>query len=126
LIGPYSKNREKVSFLNDNTKVIEDIFKQIEVDSKLGADLMRKKVLIKKKQNEKREGAAHPNFLNHARENMSSVEALGAEAVTESKIQTKEVEENEALEVKVITMNPSEKTVTTSYFHTEASHGKND
>lgn len=124
LIGPFSKNRERVNFLNDNTRVIEDIFKQIEVDSKLGADLMRKKVLVKREQNKEREGPIHPNFLNHKRENMSNVEALGAEAVTENKLQT--VEEKDALEVKVISIDAGKGTMNTSYFHTEASYGKQD
>lgn len=127
LIGPFSKNRERVNFLNDNTKVIEDIFKQIEVDAELGADLMKKRVLIKKKENTNREGAIHPNFLAYSKENISAASASASEVsadkikhAEELRTDLKQVSENDALEVKVITLDPAKGTASTSYFHTEA------
>lgn len=127
LIGPFSKNRERVNFLNDNTKIIEGIFKQSEIDSQLGEDLMKKRVLLKKKENASREGAVHPNFLAYSKENISAAGASASEVsadkikhAEELRTDLKVVDELDALEVKVITLDPGNKTVSTSYFHTQA------
>lgn len=49
--GPYKENRKRVDFYNKNTQVLEQILKRIEDDQKLGADLMKQQVKVKKAKN---------------------------------------------------------------------------
>jgi hypothetical protein len=51
LMGSFKKNRERISFFNKNTGVLEEMFKQLETDKKVGAELMRKRVKRKKAKN---------------------------------------------------------------------------
>ncbi len=138
LMGPFKENRNRVSFLNDNTKIIEDIFKQSEVDAKLGAELMKKRVLLKKKANEKREGAIHPNFLRYTKDNVPSVQGLGATVVSDDPTDKTEfddseilqqqenpmnlpiVNEEDSIEVPVHSINLKSGTIKTSVFHSQA------
>lgn len=133
LMGPFKENRKRVNFLNDNTKVIEDIFKQSEVDAKLGADLMKKRVLIKKKENERREGPIHPNFLRYTKENIPAVHGSGAQPVNDDTNLTTRpeedniivsdipmVEEKDAIEVPVFSVNLKDNTVKESLFYSKA------
>jgi len=62
LLGSFKKNRERINFYNNNTAVVEEIFKQMEADKKLGADLMRKRVRRKKKKNIEEVGADPKEF----------------------------------------------------------------
>jgi hypothetical protein len=136
LLGAFRENRRRINFLNDNTSVIEDIFKQVEVDAKLGEDLMKKRVIIKKRENNKREGPVHPNFLRYTKENMPAVNKMGAEHIDDATViasdernrsapvvtnsSIPEVEENESIEVGVISMNAKDGTVKKSMFHSRA------
>ena len=56
IIGPYEKNKDKVQMYGENSYILEEILKQKEMDSKLGIDLMKKRVIKKKKQNIKEYG----------------------------------------------------------------------
>jgi hypothetical protein len=79
LIGPFKKNRERINFYSEKTGAIEEILKQVERDKRLGADLMRKKVKAKKKQNVEEAGPEPPEFKQYRENHASAAEALGAE-----------------------------------------------
>lgn len=91
LCGSFKKNRERINFYNEKTTVIEEIFKQIELDKKLGADMMRKRVTRKKKKNVEECGPDPEEFKKYKKEHPSAIEAMGAENVMkDGKLETKE------------------------------------
>lgn len=81
LMGSFKKNRERVNFYNEKTEVIEEIFKQIEQDKKMGGALMRKRVDRLKKKNVSDYGEEPEEFKLYKKENPSGFEAMGAENV---------------------------------------------
>jgi hypothetical protein len=51
IIGPFKECNEKISFFNEHTTVLEEMLKQLESDSKIGQELLKKKVKVKKVKN---------------------------------------------------------------------------
>ena len=82
LCGSFKTNRDRVNFYNEKTAVIEEIFKQLEQDKKLGADLMRKRVRRKKQKNIEESGPEPEEFKQYKKDHPSSFENMGAEDVT--------------------------------------------
>jgi hypothetical protein len=82
LTGSFKQNRERINFYNEKTAVIEEIFKQLEQDKKLGGDLMRKRVKRKKKKNVEESGPDPEEFKQYKKNNPSSFENMGAEDVS--------------------------------------------
>lgn len=128
LTGSFKKNRDRINFYNEKTAVIEEIFKQIETDKKLGADLMRKRVKRKKAENIKETGVEPQEFKQYRKENPSAFEAMGAMDVGKTKDSAKEEitfaqhEEcpYDAVEVGVYDFREGGQTVKTSQFFTQA------
>lgn len=128
LCGSFKKNRERVNFYNEKTAVIEEIFKQIEVDKKLGADMMRKRVKRKKKQNIKESGADPKEFSQYKKDFPSAVEQMGAENVSRdykepSTKETFKVHEEcpyDAIQVDVFDFRKGGQSVKKSEFFTQA------
>jgi hypothetical protein len=81
LCGSFKENRERINFYNDKTNVLEQIFKQIESDKKLGGDMMRKRVVRKKKKNIEESGAEPEAFKKYRKEHPSGFENMGAENI---------------------------------------------
>lgn len=54
--APFSKVKDSTKFFNKDTMILEEIAGQIERDAKIGADMMKKKIVVKKQKNIKREG----------------------------------------------------------------------
>lgn len=81
LIGPFSQNRDRINFYNEKTVVIEEILRQTESDARLGAELMKKRIHKKKKQNIAEAGPDDPSFARFRKENQGALESMGAEAV---------------------------------------------
>lgn len=79
ILGPFRKNRERITFYNDNTKILEQLLKQKEEDSKLGADLMKKRVKVKKQKNIEQFGPDDPLVKKNV---MNTAEGLGAEHIS--------------------------------------------
>ena len=52
LLGPFKQNRERIEFYNKNTEILKRMMEQAESDSKLGEDLLRKRVKRGKQQKE--------------------------------------------------------------------------
>lgn len=75
--APFEKVRESARYFNSQTVVLEEMMKQIELDSKLGQDLMKKRVAKKKKQNIKAEGPDAEGFAKWKAQN-ATLKDLGA------------------------------------------------
>lgn len=129
LCGSFKKNRDRVNFYNEKTAVIEEIFKQLEQDKKLGADLMRKRVKRKKKKNVTEYGPDPDEFKQYKKNNPSGFESMGAENVSvedkkdnEEEVMFKNHEEcpYDAVQVDVFDMRKGGKIVKKSEFFTEA------
>ena len=127
LCGSFKKNRERINFYNEKTAVIEEIFKQVEQDKKLGADLMRKRVVRKKKQNVLECGKEPEEFKQYRKENPSGFETYGAEDMSKHKEQNNITSNNisnecpyDAVQVDVFDFSQGGTTVTKSEFFTEA------
>lgn len=82
LFAPFAKVRDTVRFFNEKTRVLEEIAEQIVNDSKLGADLMKKRVIKKKKKNIEEDGPDAEAFLNWKAKN-SILKDKGATTLTE-------------------------------------------
>jgi hypothetical protein len=68
LLGSFQKNKDKVSFLNKNTDVLARILEQHKQDEAIGAELLKKRVTERKKENIRREGPDAESFKDHLRD----------------------------------------------------------
>jgi hypothetical protein len=135
LLGSFKKNRERVNFYNEKTEVIEEIFKQLEKDTRLGAELMRKRVKRKKKVNINESGPDPEEFKQYKKNNPSSFENMGAEDVSrennggdDEKNTSFKVHEDcpyDSVQVDVFDFRQGGKTVKKSEFFTESEAPKN-
>jgi len=76
-------NRDKISFYNKNTVMLEEIFKYVEQNQKLGEDLMRNKIRKQKKKEIKKFGP-EPAALRKYKADYNQLKSLGVkEALTE-------------------------------------------
>jgi len=75
LLGSFQKNKDKVSFLNKNTEVLARILEQHKQDEAIGAELLKKRVTERKKENIRREGPDSDKFKDHLRD--MPVEGMG-------------------------------------------------
>lgn len=73
LLGSFKKNRERISFYNENTVVLENILKQQEEDAKLGKTLLDSRVRKQKVKNVKQYGKEHPNFTKYRKQNPNDI-----------------------------------------------------
>lgn len=86
LFGPFKQNLDRVKFYNEKTRVLEAIMTQLEEDSKLGAQLMQKRIVKKKKENIEKFGPDDPAFLRWKTQN-SALKNMGAETLKEADLQ---------------------------------------
>lgn len=56
ILSPFAKVRDGMKFFNDKTIVLEEIASQIEQDAKIGAELIKKKMQVRKQRNIEEEG----------------------------------------------------------------------
>jgi len=133
LTGSFKQNRERVNFYNERTVVLEEIFKQMEQDKKLGADLMRKRVKRKKQQNIKEAGPEPEEFKQYRRNHPSQLETMGAEDVMRENKQAENTQIThtnheecpyDAIQVDVFDMRDGGQTVQKSEFFTETENNK--
>lgn len=73
LLGSFKKNRERISFYNSNTVVLENILKQQEEDAKMGKTLLDARVKKKKIKNVQQYGKEHPNFTKYRKYNPNDI-----------------------------------------------------
>ena len=137
VIGPYQENRERINFYNDNTAILESIFKQQETDAKLGADLMKNRIKKKKVRNTRYMGKDDPKFKEYLKHNPNGLESLGATRVNEEGQEEVEVIEEfnisstgskiddegiptDSVKIDVISVNARSGTVDTTEIYTKA------
>lgn len=137
IIGPYQQNRERINFYNDNTAILESMFKQQEEDSKLGAKLMKERVRKKKYRNTKYMGKDDPKFKEYLKQNPSGVSTMGAVKVNDEDEEKYEVVEEyelaetgakidkdgipeDSVKIGVTSVNARTGTVNTSEIYTKA------
>lgn len=136
LIGSFKQNRERLNFYNKNTTILENIIKQQEADAKTGKELLSKRVKKMKTKNIKRYGKDHPNFIKYKQQNLDGVYDTAVTKITEdadgivveseveisdtgSKIDVDGVPED-ALEIKVTSINAASNEVKQSTIYTKA------
>lgn len=136
LLGSFKQNRERMNFYNKNTTILENIIKQQEDDAKTGKELLSKRVKKLKTKNVKRYGKDHPNFVKYKKQNLDGVYDTTITKITEddegivveseveisdtgSKIDSEGVPED-ALEIKVTSINASSHEVKQSTIYTKA------
>jgi len=94
LLGSFKQNRERISFYNSNTKILENIMKQQEDDAKMGKVLLDARVRKKKVKNIKEYGKDHPSFLKYKQANPNEITSSGKQIeIEENKVTvTEEIE----------------------------------
>ena len=80
LLGPFKENRSRVDFYNKNTEILKTMMEQIELDHKLGKDLMEKSVKKEKAKNIAQVGLDKPGLSNYIG-TMNEIRNLGAKEI---------------------------------------------
>jgi hypothetical protein len=119
IFSPYKKVRESMKYFNKKTAVLEEIAKQIESDAKMGAELMKKRITIKKKKNIAECGPDAIGFAKWKSQN-TTLKELGADAIPESEYENQE-EIDGALEVPVFRVSQGGTKFEKTSFYTESS-----
>jgi hypothetical protein len=76
LLGPFKENKAKVNYYNKNTQILKEMTEQVEMDQKLGKDIIEKRVKDKKKKNIDEMGPDDPG-LKQYREALGTIDKLG-------------------------------------------------
>jgi hypothetical protein len=76
LLGPFKENKAKINYYNKNTAILKEMTEQVEMDQKLGKDLVEKRVKDKKKKNIEENGPDGAGLAAY-RDAMSNIERLG-------------------------------------------------
>jgi hypothetical protein len=80
LLGPFKENRDRVDFYNKNTDILKQMMEQMELDHKLGKDLMEKSVKREKTKDIARAGLDNKGLSEYVSV-MNEVRKLGAKEV---------------------------------------------
>lgn len=139
-VGSFKQNRDRMDFYNKNTIILENIIKQQEEDAKTGKELLAKRVKKMKTKNIKRYGKDHPNFIKYKKQNLDGVYDTTItkiteeddEIVVESEVEVSEtgakVDEDgvpeDALEIKVTSINAKTKEIKQTAIYTKAEEPK--
>lgn len=85
LMGPYRNNRERTEYMSHNTDVLQQMLDAREKDSRLAADITKKRAQVAKKKNIKEMGPDDPAFTAWAKDNKPNIANLGATHFGEKK-----------------------------------------
>ena len=118
IFAPYKKVRESMRYFNKKTMVLEEIAKQIERDAKLGADLMKKRIKVKKQKNINEDGPDDPAFLKW-KEGNTTLQDMGAELNKQDNDVPNECPDN-AITVPVFRMSQGGQVFKKTHFFSEA------
>lgn len=118
IFSPYKKVRESMKYFNKKTAVLEEIAKQIESDAKMGSELMKKRIKVKKKKNIAEAGPDSDAFVKWRASN-DKLKEMGAESIKPSEYENQD-EIDEALEVPVFRISGGGTKVEKTMFYTEA------
>jgi hypothetical protein len=135
LLGPFKQNRERITFYNENTQVLENILKQQEEDAKMGKKLLDERIKKKKVKNIKEYGKTDPAVAKYLKENPTdiSTNAHKVDILEDKVVITEEVEISEtgakvdkdgtpedAIEIGVTSINLKDNKVSTTKIYTKA------
>jgi len=135
LLGSFKKNRERITFYNENTKILENILKQQEDDAKMGKKLLDERIRKKKIKNVKEYGKTDPKVAQYLKENPNSIttDSKRVEILEDTIKVTEEFEISEtgakvdadgtpedAIEIGVTSINLKDNKVSTSKIYTKA------
>ena len=118
IFSPYKKVRDSVKYFNKKTAVLEEIAKQIESDAKMGSELMRKRIKIKKKKNIEEVGPDDASFVKWRAQN-SKLKEMGAESIKPSEYENQDELDN-ALEVPVFRISNGGTKMERTVFYSES------
>lgn len=118
LFGKFKQVRKGMRFNNEKTQVIEEIFAQQEMDIKLGADLMKKRVKKAKDKNIKEVGPDSKAFLEWKAQN-KTMRDMGAETTSDFGNVDPSCPD-EAIQVNYHIHNPTSGEFQSGHFFTEA------
>lgn len=118
IFAPYKKVRESMRFFNKKTQILEEIAKQIERDSKLGADLMKKRIKVKKTKNIKDDGPDDPAFMKW-KETNTTLRDMGGETLNERDYCPDDCPDD-AITVPVFKLSKGGTTLEKTHFFTQA------
>ena len=82
LIGPFKKNRDRITFYNKNTEIIKRIMDRVESDKQIGKELMKQRVLKNKAENIRQAGPDPPGLSQYRNEN-KEINALGGTKIVD-------------------------------------------
>jgi hypothetical protein len=119
IFAPFKKVRESMRYFNKKTVVLEEIAKQIERDSKLGKDLMEKRVKVKKTKNVARDGPDDPAFAKWKSQN-STLSEMGATDVNNAASKASDECPDDAIQVDVFRISKGGQTMEKTKFFTQA------
>jgi hypothetical protein len=123
--APFEKVRSSARYFNSQTIVLEEMLKQIEQDSKLGQDLMKKRVAKKKKKNIEESGPDDPGFAKWKAQN-TTLKDMGAWTQKNENSMAPDDCPEDSVAVDVFSFSKGGTSVKKSTFFTEAeAPGKN-
>lgn len=116
VLEPFKASRESVNYFNKETRVLEEMVKQKEIDEKMGRELMKKRVRKQKKKNIETDGEDAPGFSAWRNKN-SNLQKFGAEHVGQ---QSSTSVPDDAIECPVWKATEGGKKLESSVFYTKA------
>jgi hypothetical protein len=116
--APFEKVRESMKFFNENTIVLEEIANQIEADAKIGSELMKNRIKIKKKQNIEEEGEEAALFKEW-RNNNTTLKDMGAITLDKDDLAASEAPDD-SICVPVLRMSKGGLKFTKDYFYSKS------
>jgi hypothetical protein len=135
LLGPFKQNRERITFYNENTQILENILKQQEDDAKMGKKLLDDRIKKKKVKNIKEYGKTDPAVAKYLKENPTDISTNShkVEILEDKVIITEEFEVSEsgakvdddgtpedAIEIGVTSINLKDNKVSTTKIYSKA------
>lgn len=135
LLGSFKQNRERITFYNENTQILENILKQQEEDAKMGKKLLDERIRKKKVKNIKEYGKTDPAVAKYLKENPTDISsnAHKVEILEDKVIVTEEIEISEsgarvdadgtpedAIEIGVTSINLKDNKVSTTKIYSKA------
>ncbi len=135
LLGSFKQNRERITFYNENTQILENILKQQEEDAKMGKKLLDERVRKKKVKNVKEYGKTDPAVAKYLKENPNDISsnAHKVDILEDKVIVTEEIEISEsgarvdddgtpedAVEIGVTSINLKDNKVSTTKIYSKA------
>ena len=117
--APFEKVRSSARYFNSQTVVLEEMLKQIELDSKLGQDLMKKRVAKKKTKNIEESGPDDPGFAKWKAQN-TTLKEMGAWTQKNEKSMAPDDCPDDSVAVDVFSFSKGGTSVAKTTFFTEA------